>query len=542
MFAQTRLPSRQRLGSYPYQNRLLVMSTEQFFDEGEVLLSTTHLDGRIKYANDNFCQIAGYSKEELVGAHHNIVRHQHMPKAAFADLWQHIQSGKSWMGPVKNRCKNGDFYWVNAYVTPIKDSEGQTVEYQSVRTKPKRHIVNRADKAYEQINAGKIPSGIAKHTDYSLYFQVLLFAISALSLYQAAFSPSVVSIGIFLLVAALSTIFSVWRKHYKAVVKKAKSVYDNPMMTYLYTGNNDELSAISLALQMRDAELRAIVGRVNDDSYTTTARAKESAEKGSQVASVLNNQKSEIEQVATAISQMSATIQEIASVVTQASDAANKSSELSLSGQEKVEQSVSAIDSLAKQLDVVSHAVSNLVTVTQSIEGVLGEISGIADQTNLLALNAAIEAARAGDKGKGFAVVAEEVRALAMRTQTSTEEINTLLTQLRGDSEHAMEAVNVGSELSKDCVNSVTDTGHSLSTINEEVIELASMNTQIATAVEEQSVVATQINANIETISETSGDSELCGIEAQELGNQLLTRLHEQQALVSQFQRTSQKA
>ena len=98
------------------------MSKEVLFTENEILISTTDLDSNIKYANEHFCNIAGYSAEELQGNPHNMVRHPDMPKAAFKDLWQTVQSGHSWMGPVKNRCKNGDYYWVNAFVTPIKNS------------------------------------------------------------------------------------------------------------------------------------------------------------------------------------------------------------------------------------------------------------------------------------------------------------------------------------------------------------------------------------------------------------------------------------
>ena len=87
------------------------LSKEQLFSKSEILLSTTDLDSRIKYANKNFCDIAGYSLDEMLAQPHNMVRHKDMPKAAFADLWSYIQSGKSWMGPVKNRCKNGDYYW-----------------------------------------------------------------------------------------------------------------------------------------------------------------------------------------------------------------------------------------------------------------------------------------------------------------------------------------------------------------------------------------------------------------------------------------------
>jgi PAS domain S-box-containing protein len=128
------------------------MSKEQLFPESDILLSTTDLDSRVKYANKKFCDIAGFKLEEMVGKPHNLVRHPDMPKAAFGDMWSYIQSGRSWMGPVKNRCQNGDYYWVNAYVTPIKDTHGKVFEYQSVRTKPDQEVVKRATEVYKKIN------------------------------------------------------------------------------------------------------------------------------------------------------------------------------------------------------------------------------------------------------------------------------------------------------------------------------------------------------------------------------------------------------
>ena len=131
------------------------MSKEQLFSQSEILLSTTDLNSRIKYANEGFCDIAGYSLDELVDNPHNKVRHPDMPKAAFKDLWSTIQKGNSWMGPVKNRCKNGDYYWVNAFVTPIKDEAGTVFEYQSVRTVLDNDVKKRADEVYPKLDQSK---------------------------------------------------------------------------------------------------------------------------------------------------------------------------------------------------------------------------------------------------------------------------------------------------------------------------------------------------------------------------------------------------
>ena len=130
---------------------------ERQFSEQHNLISTTDESGRILYANDHFCEIAGYEREELEGENHNIVRHPDMPKAAFQDLWTHLKNKKSWMGLVKNRAKNGDHYWVNAYVTPILDNQDRLIEYQSVRSRPSRDEIAQAESMYQQINAGKIP-------------------------------------------------------------------------------------------------------------------------------------------------------------------------------------------------------------------------------------------------------------------------------------------------------------------------------------------------------------------------------------------------
>ncbi|MCK3483873.1 PAS domain-containing protein, partial [Escherichia coli] len=117
-------------------------------------LSTTSPQSHITYVNPDFIKISGFTEEELLGQPHNIVRHPDMPPAAFEHMWSTLKSGRSWMGLVKNRCKNGDHYWVSAYVTPIAKN-GSIVEYQSVRTKPEPEQVLAAEKLYAQLRSGK---------------------------------------------------------------------------------------------------------------------------------------------------------------------------------------------------------------------------------------------------------------------------------------------------------------------------------------------------------------------------------------------------
>ena len=512
------------------------MSREQKFSKSEILLSTTDLDSRIKYANQSFCDIAGYSLEEMKGNPHNMVRHPDMPKAAFENLWQFIRAGKSWMGPVKNRCKNGDYYWVNAFVTPIKDSNGQINEYQSVRTCPDDDLIKRANQVYSELNQGKQPKKISTETDQSNWFQYFFFALAILSIINLITSDNYfTSIPLAVLSVIASALFFQWRTKYQSVVQQAKQIFDNPLMTYLYSGNNDKLGAIELALKKRQAELNAIVGRVSDISQNITNTAEQSSQSGDNVASILGEQRRETEQVAAAANQMSSTVQEITHTVAQAAVASQQGLDISTEGKQQVDSTAKAISQLSDQLTQVDQAINNLTSGCQSIETVLSEISSIADQTNLLALNAAIEAARAGEQGRGFAVVAEEVRALAMRTQQSTEEINKLLTQLLSESEFAVEAMTQGNELSKTCVELSQQTGESLEQVHHEVNSLAEISEQIATAIGQQSIVAEEVNQNVIAISDMSSESEQHGRKATQLSNELLAELNEQQSLINQF-------
>lgn len=511
---------------------------ERTFSDDSILLSTTDLKGRVTYANDDFCQIAGYSKSELMGHGHNIVRHPDMPKAAFANLWQTIKQGKSWMGPVKNHCKNGDHYWVNAYVTPIKDEQGNIFEYQSIRTKPNREVVERAEKIYQQINTQKVPfwQKIA-NVDITRYIQNLLIFITLFLTIASASNetPLYFSLPLLLLCTTCTALFYFWRKRYKKLLHKAEQVFDNSLMSYLYSGTVDKIGHIDLALDMRKAELNAIIGRVKDLSSNVNNIAQETANNGDHVASMLAEQNVEIEHVATAMGQMTIAIQEVASSVTGAAQASNQGREISEQGVAAVDETMGAIKVLSQQLSSVESVINKLANGRHAIATISDEISSIADQTNLLALNAAIEAARAGEQGRGFAVVAEEVRALALRTQQSTEEIKTTLDALNQESTQAVAAIDEGVSLVNNCVSFAENTGSSLGNINTEVDHIASLNHQIASSVEEQSVVAQQVSNNANSIQTIANQGVCHGHEAKHLSENLLHELTVLHNLIVQF-------
>ncbi|ENO87815.1 methyl-accepting chemotaxis protein [Thauera linaloolentis] len=141
------------------KNNLPVTDDEVVYPGEAHLITTTDLQGVITFANDDSIAVSGFSREELVGQHHNVIRHPDMPPGAFADLWASIKSGCSWKGLVKNRCKNGDYYWVDAYVTPIV-KDGAIVEYQSLRTLPSPAAKARAEREYRRWRAGGAPRGM----------------------------------------------------------------------------------------------------------------------------------------------------------------------------------------------------------------------------------------------------------------------------------------------------------------------------------------------------------------------------------------------
>jgi aerotaxis receptor len=122
-----------------------VTGKEVTYPDDAEIVSGTDSRGIITFCNENFCRIAGFERDELINKPHNILRHQDMPAAAFEMLWVRIKSGKAWKGIVKNRCKNGDHYWVDAYVTPLRDDGGEITGYESVRVKPDAQVVARAE-------------------------------------------------------------------------------------------------------------------------------------------------------------------------------------------------------------------------------------------------------------------------------------------------------------------------------------------------------------------------------------------------------------
>ncbi|MBR9868325.1 MAG: methyl-accepting chemotaxis protein [Oceanospirillales bacterium] len=483
-----------------------VTDYEVAYDKNLNILSTTDAKGSITYVNPDFIKISGFESSELIGRNHNIVRHPDMPPAAFGDLWSTVQTGRSWMGIVKNRCQNGDHYWVDAYVTPIR-RDGKIAEYQSVRRKPDPDYVKRAEKIYPQLLQNKRPRHIIKTP--SLQTRILLSTYLPLlfSLAISAFFFELPSTLLTIFTAALlisTALTCIFFSPLRQLSRQARETVINPVAQYIYTGRTDDIGQIQLAIKMLRAESSALVGRISDSANTLTQGSSELSSAVNQSEVGVRQQFAETDQVAAAVNQMSASIQEVAANAQNSSDsAANSLLEVS-QGKRVVNESMLSIQDLKENIEQAVTVIADVEASSKNINSILDVIGGIAEQTNLLALNAAIEAARAGDAGRGFAVVADEVRLLANRTQTSTEEIREMIEKLQDSAGKAVLTMGQGQIKTDTCVSQNEVTVKALDAIYSAIEQISNMNTQIAVAVEQQGVVADEINRSIFKIRDMS--------------------------------------
>lgn len=285
-----------------------------------------------------------------------------------------------------------------------------------------------------------------------------------------------------------------------ASVKMAEEIAAGDLRLSLEVKGNDEAARLMRALNTMQGNLRSTIGQISDASSQLSSAAVEMTSITESASRTLQQQNSEIEQAATAVNQMSAAVDEVARNAVSASEAAKDSNRAAATGNQKVGETLQAMHSLTNRVETTSEQVRGLAGQAQDISKVLGVIRAIAEQTNLLALNAAIEAARAGEQGRGFAVVADEVRALAHRTQMSTQEIEQMISSIQTGTSQVVDSMSSSTLEVHNTQRTADEAGISLKAIADSVQVIDDRNHQIATASEEQAQVAREVDRALVSI------------------------------------------
>jgi aerotaxis receptor len=515
------------------RNNQPVTQREKTLNPQQRLISTTDLKGKITYCNEAFVAVSGFDHAELIGSPHNMVRHPDTPSAVFAHMWADLSAGRSWMGIVKNRCKNGDHYWVNAFVTPISEN-GKVVGYESVRVKTTANQVLRAEALYRRLHKGKS----APPPDVS---GMVADVIPGVAIAAAAGGAGLMFGGWGIVAASAIAVpigfaLRAWYdQHLQRILKVADNSITDPLLAVMYTPYKGALGRLEMALHSQQASLQTCLTRVLDNATHLGTQAREASELAHKSHDGINQHRTETDMVATAVNEMASATQEVSSNAQRTADATRDANRLAGVGKAVVAKTREAIEILSESVNSAASVSSQLASDTQEIGKVVDVIKGIAEQTNLLALNAAIEAARAGEQGRGFAVVADEVRALASRTATSTEQIHGLIENLQTAAKRAVDAMRAGHEQADHGVAQVIEADEALDGIREAIERINDMTDQIASAAEEQSSVAEEINRNVTNIASLSDTNATQAQRSAHLSNELSRTAEGQTALVERF-------
>ncbi|MCL1067068.1 methyl-accepting chemotaxis protein [Shewanella olleyana] len=498
---------------------------EQALTDDCILLSTTVLNGNIKYANKAFADISEYSTEELHGQPHNIVRHPDMPKVAFKALWDRVKGGNPWCGIVKNKTKTGKYYWVNAYISPVFEN-GRLHELQSVRRKPCPAHIKSAESIYQQLNEGKEPAAITPPL-FSFTGALCLWAvfISLIGVISSLLMPTLVAAFFIPLLAGFGIYFLT--RPLKDLETKATNIIDDPIACGIFSSSQNEIGKIDLALNYLVTEMGGVVGRMADSATSISEESQQLNETIANTRERVQEQTQQTSQAATAMEEMTTSFAEVNENTRQTAQEITTSQTAANLGHNSMVKVVCSIGELRKEVVHFSTVVNTIERDSKSIVGVLGEIKGIAEQTNLLALNAAIEAARAGESGRGFAVVADEVRQLSKRTSDSTAEIENIVSNFQQSTKKTTEAMEAGQRQADTSVALAEEADGAFDKLLVSINRIQEMAELNAAAMSQQTTVAGEISRSI--------------LQIDELSNQSLTQTENTQVKCEQMNRLSNK-
>lgn len=321
----------------------------------------------------------------------------------------------------------------------------------------------------------------------------------------------------------------------KVAVDAANELAKGNLVITVEKTHNDETGILLDAVKATADKLKDMIATISRASYELASASEELAAVTEQTAKGISRQESETDMVAVAMNEMTMTVRDIANNAAQAAQAANSANDEASQGTATLNDTTGAISNLARNVNDSSVELNHVQDSVKSIGDMINVIQGIADQTNLLALNAAIEAASAGEQGRGFAVVADEVRSLASRTQNSTQEIHTIITQLQSATHKTVEVMNVGITQADACEQQIKQTSAAITKIMASIEQINDMTLQIASASEEQSSVSESINENVVNVKNISQENAI-GANQTKTASMDISRLASQlNGLVAQF-------
>lgn len=508
------------------RTNLPVTSVEYVLRDGETIVSKTDLQGNITYVNEDFVRISGFTEAELLGAPQNIVRHPDMPAEAFADFWATISSGKAWNGLVKNRCKNGDHYWVDATAAPLIEN-GVIKGYTSIRVKPVRSDVEAAAQAYRQIKAGK-PGLTVKDGQAVSITALRSFGLTAVSLNLGLLLAAsfIASLFLIMLIANIQgggdhasvdiacaaggilgmALLSIMLRRrvltpLLALRRELEGMSSGDLSSKIRIDSDDEISAVAHGLRVLQTNVRLLVGQIQEATAIVRSGATEITQGTGDLAARTESQASSLEQTAASMEELTSTVKQNAA---HAGDANRMMAE--------------AADGAGQGRHAMAQVISTMSSIQASsrrIVDIIGVIDGIAFQTNILALNAAVEAARAGEQGRGFAVVASEVRNLAQRSAAAAKEIKVLIDdtankveaggQLVASAGVAMETLVGRISQVATHMNDITlasrEQGEGIEQVNQAVVQMDEVTQQNAALVEEATAAADKLQQQASHLS-----------------------------------------
>ncbi len=310
---------------------------------------------------------------------------------------------------------------------------------------------------------------------------------------------------------------------------------DGDLTRRLDSSGRDEVAELGRAFNRFVDKIHKLVQQVVGSTTQLAAAIEQMSQVVRHSEEGIRTQQRETDMVASAVNEMSATVQEVARNTSDAAQVAQSADQEAKQGKATVAQAVSSIEALANEIGAAACVIGELEHESVQIGTVLDVIRNVAEQTNLLALNAAIEAARAGEHGRGFSVVADEVRSLASRTQQSTEEIQRMIVSLQNKARDSVHVMEVSQQKASESVGQATGTGQALDAITFRVGRISDMNTQIATAAEEQSLVADEINKNVLNIKRIAEDATANADQLSSAGTSLAELARELSGMVATF-------